>query len=114
MPPNGNGHGRPGLGAIGRLSFHYLSQAHWRNIQICPGRRNLRRGWEAKFVYKVVSGAVRSHKLLSDGRRQIGAFHLPGDVFGLESGSAHRLTAEAVVDTQTLIFDRSAVEYFAL
>ena len=69
---------------------------------------------EAKFVYKVVSGAVRSHKLLSDGRRQIGAFHLPGDVFGLESGSAHRLTAEAVVDTQTLIFDRSAVEYFAL
>ena len=69
---------------------------------------------EAKFVYKVVSGAVRSHKLLSDGRRQIGAFHLPGDVFGLESDSAHRLTAEAVVDTQTLIFDRSAVEYFAL
>jgi CRP/FNR family nitrogen fixation transcriptional regulator len=57
---------------------------------------------------------VRSHKLLSDGRRQIGAFHLPGDVFGLESGGTHRLTAEAIVDTQTLIFDRRAVEYFAL
>ena len=58
---------------------------------------------EAKFIYKVVSGAVRSHKLLSDGRRQIGAFHLPGDVFGLESGGTHRLTAEAIIDTQTLI-----------
>jgi hypothetical protein len=23
-----------------------------------------------------------------------GAFHLPGDVFGLESGAAHRLAAE--------------------
>jgi len=69
---------------------------------------------EAKFIYKVVSGAVRSHKLLSDGRRQIGAFHLPGDVFGLESGGTHRLTAEAIIDTQTLIFDRRAVEHFAL
>src|SRR6185437_12987264 len=28
--------------------------------------------------YKVVSGAVRIHKLLSDGRRQIGAFHFAG------------------------------------
>src|ERR1700751_3159295 len=41
----------------------------------------------AEYVYQVVSGAVRSYKLLSDGRRQIGAFHLPGDVFGLESGT---------------------------
>ncbi|MHC2658762.1 hypothetical protein ACVMHY_011341 [Bradyrhizobium barranii subsp. barranii] len=36
----------------------------------------------AEYVYQVVTGAVRSYKLLSDGRRQIGAFHLPGDVFG--------------------------------
>ena len=47
----------------------------------------------AEYVYQVISGAVRSYKLLSDGRRQIGAFHLPGDVFGLESGSVHRLAA---------------------
>ena len=40
----------------------------------------------AEYVYQVVSGSVRSYKLLSDGRRQIGAFYLPGDVFGLESG----------------------------
>lgn len=46
--------------------------------------------------YKVVSGTVRTGKLLSDGRRQIDAFHFPGDVFGLESGEKHRFTAEAV------------------
>ena len=40
----------------------------------------------AEYVYQVICGAVRSYKLLSDGRRQIGAFHLPGDVFGLEFG----------------------------
>ncbi len=41
----------------------------------------------AEYVYQVVQGAVRTYKLLSDGRRQIGAFHLRGDVFGLEFGN---------------------------
>ena len=41
----------------------------------------------ADYVYQVKIGAVRSYKLLSDGRRQIGAFHLAGDIFGLENGS---------------------------
>ena len=45
---------------------------------------------EAEFVYKVVSGAVRTYKLLSDGRRQIGSFLLPGDLFGFESSTTHR------------------------
>src|SRR5947209_18473635 len=40
----------------------------------------------AEYFYQVVSGAVRTYKVLVDGRRQIGAFHLPGDVFGLEAG----------------------------
>src|SRR5215813_1272911 len=53
----------------------------------------------AEYVYQVVDGAVRSYKLLSDGRRQIGAFHLIGDIFGLENGGFHRFTAEAIVDT---------------
>src|ERR1700756_4616934 len=53
----------------------------------------------AEYVYQVVQGSVRTYKLLSDGRRQIGAFHLPGDVFGLESATSHRLAAEAIVDT---------------
>jgi CRP-like cAMP-binding protein len=68
---------------------------------------------EAEFVYKVVSGAVRTYKLLSDGRRQIGAFHLPGDLFGFESSSTHRLTAEAVADTVVLVFKRGTLEHYA-
>src|SRR6202161_4911958 len=53
----------------------------------------------AEYVYQVIQGSVRTYKLLSDGRRQIGAFHLPGDVFGLESGTIHRLAAEASIGT---------------
>lgn len=67
----------------------------------------------ADYVYQVVSGAVRSYKLLSDGRRQIGAFHLPADIFGLEIGSDHRFTAEAIVDTTVRLMKRRSLEQFA-
>jgi CRP/FNR family transcriptional regulator, nitrogen fixation regulation protein len=53
----------------------------------------------AEYVYQVIEGAVRSYKLLSDGRRQINAFHLVGDIFGLENDGTHRFTAEAIVET---------------
>ncbi len=57
--------------------------------------------------YKVVSGAVRTYRLLSDGRRQIDGFHLPGDIFGLEAGAARRTGADALVDTTLAAFRRS-------
>jgi CRP/FNR family nitrogen fixation transcriptional regulator len=55
-------------------------------------------GEPADNIYRVVSGAVRICKLMSDGRRQIGAFYLPGDLFGLESDEAHDFSAEAIGD----------------
>jgi len=67
----------------------------------------------AEYVYQVLSGAVRTYKLLSDGRRQIGAFHLPGDVFGLEIGPNHRLTAEAILDTSVRLIKRHSLEQAA-
>src|SRR6476619_4671377 len=67
----------------------------------------------AEYVYQVISGAVRSYKLLSDGRRQIGAFHLPGDVFGLETGQNHRLATEAIVDTTVRLVKRRCLEQAA-
>jgi CRP/FNR family nitrogen fixation transcriptional regulator len=53
---------------------------------------------QVDFVYRVISGVVRTYKILSDGRRQIAEFYLPGDVFGLETGEDHTLSAEAVND----------------
>ena len=63
-----------------------------------------------EFVYQVVRGAVRTYKLLSDGRRQIGSFHVAGDIFGLEYGAAHRLTAEALIETDVLLVRRRSLE----
>jgi CRP/FNR family nitrogen fixation transcriptional regulator len=61
------------------------------------------------YVYKVVSGTVRTYKVLADGRRQIGSFYLPGDIFGLESGNEHTFSAEAVTDAKVLVVKRSAL-----
>ena len=61
----------------------------------------------------MIEGAVRSHKLLSDGRRQIGAFHLAGDIFGLENGDFHRFTAEAIVDATIRLMKRESLDRVA-
>ena len=63
----------------------------------------------AEYLYRVVSGAVRTYRVLHDGRRQIGAFLLPGDMFGLEAGATHATSAEAVADSVVLVIKRSAV-----
>jgi len=65
-------------------------------------------------VYEVVSGAVRSCKLLSDGRCQITAFHLPGDIFGFDLSAAHDTSAEAIVDTSLRTAKRRSLQQAAL
>ena len=63
----------------------------------------------ADYLYKIVSGTVRTYKVLVDGRRQIGAFYLPGDMFGLETGNEHAFSAEAISDCKIIVIKRSAV-----
>jgi len=63
----------------------------------------------AEYVYKVTKGAVRTYKILSDGRRQIGGFYLPGDIFGLEIGAEHQFSAEAINEVTVLVIRRSAM-----
>jgi CRP/FNR family transcriptional regulator, nitrogen fixation regulation protein len=62
----------------------------------------------AEYLYQVISGAVRSYRMLDDGRRQVSAFHLPGDIFGVEVGDIHHSSAEAICDAQVLVVKRSA------
>ena len=66
-------------------------------------------GEAADYVYKVVSGAVRTYKVLNDGRRQINAFYLPGDCFGLELGDEHTWSSEAIVGSTIAMVKRSTV-----
>jgi CRP/FNR family nitrogen fixation transcriptional regulator len=70
-------------------------------------------GEEAEFVYRVVSGAVRTCKITQDGRRQIAEFHLAGDLFGLDVGKHHHQSAEATADSKILLFKRRQVDGLA-
>ena len=63
----------------------------------------------AEYVYRVISGAVRTYKVLGDGRRQVGAFYLPGDIFGFETNDKHLFSAEAIADAKILFIRRSAL-----
>jgi CRP-like cAMP-binding protein len=67
----------------------------------------------ADYVYRVVSGSVRTYKILSDGRRQICGFYLPGDCFGLQFSEEHTFSAEAITDTKVLVVKRSALTALA-
>jgi CRP/FNR family nitrogen fixation transcriptional regulator len=66
-------------------------------------------GEPADYLYKVASGTVRTYKLLADGRRQVGGFYLPGDIFGLEPGEGHTFSAEAIGECSVLVIERSAL-----
>jgi len=67
----------------------------------------------ADYVYKVISGSARTYKVLSDGRRQIGGFYLPGDIFGLQFADEHTFSAEAITDTKVLVVKRNALTALA-
>jgi CRP/FNR family nitrogen fixation transcriptional regulator len=67
----------------------------------------------AEYLYKVISGSVRTYKILSDGRRQVGGFYIPGDIFGLEFSDEHTLSAEAITDAKVLVIKRSALDTLA-
>ncbi|HET7155402.1 MAG TPA: helix-turn-helix domain-containing protein [Hyphomicrobiaceae bacterium] len=66
-------------------------------------------GEDADYVYKVLSGSVRTYKVLSDGRRQVTAFYLPGDVFGIESDDEHASSAEAIDKSVILLVRRNSL-----
>ena len=95
------------LGELGDLSHAKFSSGEFKYRK---GTEIVGEQEPADYIYQVVEGAVRTHKLLSDGRRQIGAFHLPGDVFGLENGDFHRFTAEAIGDTTVRLVKRQSLE----
>jgi CRP/FNR family nitrogen fixation transcriptional regulator len=89
--------------AAGSLDLMGAPMPFARNVEIYGENER------ADYLYKVVSGAVRTYRVLNDGRRQIGAFHLPGDMFGLELGETHGCSAEAIADSVILVIKRSAV-----
>ena len=108
---NANPANRPRfLGEFGALSQTDVSLSEFKYNR---GAEVFGEAEPAEYIYQVIDGAVRSYKLLSDGRRQINAFHLIGDIFGLENRDTHRFTAEAIVDTTVRLMKRASLTHVA-
>jgi CRP/FNR family nitrogen fixation transcriptional regulator len=104
MPPSNGGRPAGSSENLGEaLDLMGAAMPFSRNMEIYG------EGEPAEYLYKVIRGAVRTHKLLNDGRRQIGGFYLPGDVFGMEIDDVHRLSAEAICDSRILVIKRGAL-----
>lgn len=95
--------------AAGQLDALAGGQLFSSEFKYCRGTEIFGEGEETEYVYQIISGAVRTYKLLSDGRRQINSFHLSGDMFGLENGASHRFTADAIVETSVCIMRQSSL-----
>jgi CRP-like cAMP-binding protein len=67
-------------------------------------------GDQAQHCYRILSGAVRISKMLSDGRRQVADFLLPGDLVGLDRDETQQFSAEAIVDSVLVKYPRRRVE----
>src|SRR3954462_5723554 len=91
--------------------FAGISQLVSVTYNVRSGKEIFGEGEDAQFVYKLVTGSVRVCKTLTDGQRHISCFHVRGDVFGLERNTTHRMAAEALEDSQVLMFRRSQVEH---
>jgi CRP/FNR family transcriptional regulator, nitrogen fixation regulation protein len=96
-PPGGN------IQSGGALEFMGARMSFPRKTEIYG------EGEPADYLYRIVSGTVRTYKILTDGRRQIGGFYAPGDTFGLEIGEEHTFSAEAVTECKLLVIKRSAL-----
>ena len=68
---------------------------------------------EVEMLYRLVRGVVRTSRLTPDGRRQVGDFYYPGEIFGLEPGPDHRFAAEALTDCEVVAVRRAAVRAYA-
>ena len=85
-----------------------------RSVSVPYGAQIYGEGDPVKYLYVVMSGAVRACRFSLDGRRQIVRFSLPGDTFGLEPEIYHTVSTEAINNTsvreirQTVFFELAA------
>ena len=67
----------------------------------------------AAFCYRLISGCIRTVKLMEDGRRQVGAFLFAGDWLGFDALETHDFAAQAVTDIVVQRYRRRDVEALA-
>ena len=82
-------------------------------VSVARGAELYGEGEKADCWYQVRSGMLRTYKLLSDGRRQIDAFLMPGDFLGFEGLSEHSFAADAITKATVVRYSRGRIDTLA-
>jgi CRP-like cAMP-binding protein len=78
------------------------------NIAFATNAQVYGEGEPSIYLYKIITGLARCYRMTLDGRRQIVAFYVPGDVFGFEAGDRHTLSVEIITESRVCIIKRSS------
>ena len=103
---------------LGEVNEHQNPLAHafaatgW-PVRFTRDREIQGEGEPAEYFYQIETGAARSYKLTDDGRRQVIAFHLAGDVIELGAGRRHSLSAAAASSCVIRVAKRTAITAMA-
>lgn len=82
-------------------------------VHVEPRRILAEEGDPAQYVFNVTDGMIKTYRQLSDGRRQIFGFLIPGDFLGLALPGQYQSTAEAVGEATLCRFDRAGFAILA-
>lgn len=81
-----------------RTAFATEMEQIGKTVTYARGKAIVEEGGAADYIFRVASGALRSVRLLPDGRRCITSFLLPGDFFGFNDGGLSSHSVEALSD----------------
>jgi CRP/FNR family transcriptional regulator, nitrogen fixation regulation protein len=94
-----------GIGELLSAGFPHFESAV---VSFAPGQEVVGDGDPTENFFLVVRGLFRAVKYTRDGRRQVFAFYMPGDICGLEPDGTHKLSIEAVDLAAMAILPRQA------
>ena len=83
------------------------------SIQLAAGQPLFHQGDRADCTFSLTSGVVKLYAVLPDGRRQVVAFHFPGEFIGFCESMDYHCTAEAVCAATLCRFETGRFEHFA-
>jgi CRP-like cAMP-binding protein len=97
--------GEPRLGRLLAASFPHFDSLI---VPFEAGQEVVGEGDPTENFFLVMRGMFRAVKFTRDGRRQVFAFYMPGDICGLEPDDSHKLTIEAVDSSAMAVLPRQA------
>ncbi len=97
--------------SFSKSEFKFVSQFKTGELLVDEGATVLNEGNDSAHLFTVLSGWAIRYKLLEDGRRQILAFALPGDLLGLQATVIGKMdhSVEALSDLVLCVFQRDRV-----